>query len=105
MDYDYSPDKWVVIKMPTCYKVLGAWCGGYANGDSWRMNSGISKAEKVENGWLFHGYSGSVYFCHEQLYGFRMISSGIYSQLKEKFGDHIQLVDEETDWEGLDYDD
>ena len=47
---NYTPDNWVVIKMmppekDTMYKVLGGWSGGYLDGDSWRMNSGVTSVE------------------------------------------------------------
>ena len=50
----YTPDNWVVLKLKPgkgahpIYKVLAGWSGGYLDGDSWRMNSGISKV--TENG-------------------------------------------------------
>lgn len=40
----YHPDTWVVIKIngdDPHYRVLGGWNGGFLNGTSWRMNSGI----------------------------------------------------------------
>ena len=54
---DYTPDNWVVLKITNTkrsgntgygrteqvlYKVLAGWGGGYLDGDSWRMNSGIN---------------------------------------------------------------
>jgi hypothetical protein len=43
---EYLPDNWVVLKInhegKTLYKVLAGWIGGYLNGDSWRMNSGMN---------------------------------------------------------------
>ena len=45
---EYTCDNWVVIKFNTeehgiFYKVLVGTSGGYLDGDSWRMNSGITK--------------------------------------------------------------
>lgn len=73
----YRPDTWVVleISMKTdpntkICKVFGGWYGGFAEGDSWRLNSGITKVEKGEGfTWNFHGNSGSVYEVHQDLYG------------------------------------
>jgi hypothetical protein len=48
---EYTCDNWVVIKMKgddTHYRVLAGWSGGYLDGDSWRMNSGITKVEELE---------------------------------------------------------
>lgn len=65
----YQPDYWKIIKIEyngdTIYKLLGHWVGGYANGDTWRLNSGITSINfnKETNQYEVHGYSGSVYFC------------------------------------------
>ena len=37
---DYTPDKWVVVKItsdknPPIHKVFACWYGGYAGSDSW----------------------------------------------------------------------
>jgi hypothetical protein len=44
---DYNPDKWVVVKIigkdtPPVHKVFACWYGGYLDGDSWKLNSGIT---------------------------------------------------------------
>ena len=48
---DYSPDRWVVVKIVTAkerlYKVFASWSGGYGGSDSWKMNSGITRASLV----------------------------------------------------------
>jgi len=49
----YNPDNWVVIKMngdDPHYRVLAGWSGGYLDGDSWRMNSGITRVEDAGGG-------------------------------------------------------
>lgn len=81
----YSPDKWIILKIKgtkeTVYKVLAGWSGSYLEGQSWRINSGISKVSKEGDYFLFEGHSGSVYKCHQKSYGTNMISSGILSQI------------------------
>lgn len=67
---EYRPDGWVIIEVSTKdggkeYFVFGSWSGGYLDGDSWRLNSGISKVEKDGDYFLFHGFSGSTYRCSE----------------------------------------
>lgn len=66
----YTPDKSVLLKIKypdepedqAVYKIFATWMGGYTYGDSWKLNSGITKVEKDENGnFIVHGYSGSVY--------------------------------------------
>ena len=99
----YNPDKWVVLKLPAGYKVLGGWAGGYAHGSTWRLNSGITHVEKKRD-WrdekylVFHGHSGSEYWCHPKMYGFNNISSGVYNSLNEMIPDMVELLPEDTDW-------
>jgi hypothetical protein len=79
MDYslistDEHPQGWIVIKISKeneqdIYKVFASWRGGYLNGDSWKINSGIKFVEETEDEYIFHGYSGSRYFCKKTYYG------------------------------------
>ena len=99
---DYTPDNWVVLKIDNddkiLYKVLAGWSGGYLHGDAWRINSGVSDVTEDGDYLLFHGYSGSVYRCHKKAYRLTMANAGVYNQLKEKFGDSVQLMPEDNDW-------
>ena len=94
---EYNPDSWVIIKVigiedKDFYKVLAGWSGGYLDGDSWRMNSGIDKIEDDGDYWNFIGQSGSVYRCHKKGETMRMSMAGTWTQLKEKFPDNVELV-------------
>jgi len=92
-----TPDNWVVVKVGEgIYKVLAGWSGGYLDGDSWKLNSGISEVKDDGGHWLFIGESGSVYKCHKEGYGTRMNNYGILKQLLEIDG--TELMPEETDW-------
>jgi len=100
---EYNPDNWVVLKIvnegETLYKVLAGWSGGYLDGDSWRLNSGITEVKGDSDGSLFfYGHSGSCYTCHPERYRLTMAIAGVYNQLKEKFGDAIEMMPEDTDW-------
>ena len=103
---EYTPDNWVVLKIKEgkldsgFYKVLAGWSGGYLDGDSWRMNSGITRVEDHETYYSFYGYSGSVYKVWKDRYGLRMNNAGVYNQLKENeaFEGQITLMPEDTDW-------
>lgn len=81
----YTPDKWIILKIKgpkeTLFKVLAGWSGSYLEGQSWKINSGISKVSMDGNYYLFEGYSGSVYKCHKNSYGTNMISSGVLANL------------------------
>lgn len=64
----YEPDTSVVIKLTnknneTHYRVFGGYIGGYLNGSSYRVNSGITQIKYDENHYYFIGESGSVYKC------------------------------------------
>jgi hypothetical protein len=78
---EYKPDRWVILKITNgdkaAYKVMGGWYGGYLGSDSWRINSGISKIELVDNTYKFHGNSGSVYVCHKDGYGVTVLMSSV----------------------------
>ena len=108
---EYTPDNWVVLKIKQSendrgfYKVLGGWSGGYLDGDSWRMNSGIVRVEEKPKHWEFYGASGSVYKCHRKGYGLRMNNAGIYNRLKEKevFEGQLTLMPEDTDWREIEW--
>ena len=99
---DYTPHNWVVLKITysqeTLYKVLGGWSGGYLDGDSWRMNSGINLAFEHKEHIDFYGHSGSCYHCHRGSYRLTMATAGVYNQLKERFGDAVELMPEDTNW-------
>ena len=99
---EYYPDNWVILKITnedeTIYKVLAGWSGGYLDGDAWRMNSGITKVEQNGGFYEFYGQTGSIYVCHKDTYRLTMANAGMYNQLKEQFGDAVELMPEDTDW-------
>ena len=103
---EYSPDSWVVLKVKAgkgtfpFYKVLAGWSGGYLDGDSWRINSGITLVFDREDEIHFHGESGSLYRCPKGAYGLKMSTAGIYKDLclQQEFGGQIQLMPEDTNW-------
>jgi ketosteroid isomerase-like protein len=93
---EYVPDAWVIVKITpreegedAIFKVLGGWSGGYLQGDSWRMNSGITKVEDGGDVWLVHGHSGSVYKLRKGGERVTMIMGGVLAQL----GDAAAIVD------------
>lgn len=104
---EYTPDNWVVLKIQnegeTLYKVLAGWSGGYLYGDSWRMNSGITEVKQNGDYYEFYGSSGSCYRCHRDSYRLTMANSGVYTQLKEQFGDAVELMPKDTEWMDLNY--
>jgi hypothetical protein len=108
---NYSPDRWVVVKIVTAkerlYKVFACWSGGYASSDSWQMNSGIIQANLVDIRWEFKGYSGSVYSCHKDSYGTNVYGGNVLQGFIDKMpsqGATMEVMPETTDWANLDYD-
>lgn len=99
----YNPDNWVIIEFPDHYKVLAGWSGGYLDGDSWRMNSGITHHTFDGDYWHFYGSSGSCYKCYADSYGLRMNNAYIWDQLKDRHGDKVRLLDDQ-EWIKQDWD-
>lgn len=103
---EYNPDNWVVIKIKgddPHYRVLAGWSGGYATGDSWRMNYGITECVFDGDYWYFSGSSGSVYKCYVDSYGLRMNNAHIWKRLKERHGDKIEMLEDQA-WNKKDWD-
>ena len=108
---EYNPDNWVVLKIKEgkgtfpFYKVLAGWSGGYLDGDSWRMNSGVTSVEDDGDYFKFYGSSGSCYRCYKESYCLRMNNAGVYNRLVEhqKFKGQIILMPEDTDWMNIDW--
>lgn len=102
----YTPDNWVIIKITGSdphYRVLAGWSGGYLDGDSWRMNSGITDVTEDEDAYYFSGSSGSTYRCWKESYTLRMNNSHVWDQLKQLHGDRVELMSEDTDWMNTDW--
>lgn len=94
----YTPDRWVVLKITdkeqTIYKVLAGWVGGYLEGDSWKLNSGITKIEMDGDYYLFSGNSGSVYKCHKAAYSFTKLTAAMYYSWEKQYPDKFELLQE-----------
>ena len=92
----YQPDNWIILKVITeeesYYKVLAGWSGGYLDGDSWRMNSGISKIEMSNNHYDFIGDTGSIYRCRKNGEIVRMNIGGVLTAILKEFPDTVSVV-------------
>lgn len=90
-----TPDSWKIVKFTSpqhgsVYKVLAGWYGGYANGDAWRLNSGIVSVTETETHYDFLGDSGSIYHCAkvcEHLSGIMASQLDSWKQLAEELVD------------------
>ena len=93
------PDSWVLLEInhngEQFQKILAGWSGSYLYGDSWRMSSPISELDvKINSKWITATTeSGSTYNLAKHHQGLRMSISGVYNQLKEKFGDSVEIVE------------
>ena len=107
---DYTPDRWLVLRIHTpkeiLYKVFATWSSGYAGGDEWKLNSGITRATFADPYWEFDGSSGSVYRCHTGGYGTNGYGQAVLNNLlrqAEAQGIKIDVMDRETAWGDLQY--
>ncbi len=93
-----APDKWVILKLPgDYYKVFGSWAGGYLDGDSWKLNSGIERVEQDDYYYYFIGFSGSCYKCHKRGYG--TATSYVHNILNKIIEDvRVELMFNIDDW-------
>lgn len=100
----YNPDSWQLIRIEgqsPHYRVFGSWSGGYLDGDSWRLNSGIVRVEEEGDYYNFIGHTGSVYQCHKNAYGIRSLHNrGV---LEQYANDLFTIVEEMPDIMSIDW--
>jgi hypothetical protein len=108
---EYTPDRWCVLLITApgvkIYKVFASWSGGYTGSDSWKLNSGITRATLAQDRWEFDGSSGSVYSCHKDGYGTNGYGGAVLNNLIDnaKAQDAIiEIMPQDTNWAKLDYD-
>ena len=104
----YVPDYWQVVRITSTegkvlYKVFAIWVGGYVEGDSWKLNSGIKKVVKEDDYIFFTGYSGSVYRClnEEHVYRTTAYTHGALESMIKKadlIGAKIEVVPFDTNF-------
>ena len=107
----YNPDKWVMVKFNNkgniVYKILASWYGGFARGDSWKLNSGVTKIEEDGQLYRFHGSSGSVYQCHKATYGMSAYTMGVLASFQKQVDETedvtLELLPDTTNFMELQY--
>jgi hypothetical protein len=98
-EHGITPNSWVVVEIThkdqKYKKIVSGWSGGYLDGDSWRLSSDIKNVDKAHSEFyaVVETMSGSVYNLYYQANELRMSNSGIYNQLKEQFGDSVEIVE------------
>ena len=82
-----TPDVWVIVELHgskvengSYHRILAGWFGGYLGGDSWQVNSGITKIVDCDTFWEIHGVSGSIYNCHKTVERLNGMTSSIYNK-------------------------
>ena len=94
-----SPNAWVIIEVnhegKQFQKILSGWSGGYLYGNSWRMSSPIKEMHiDIDSDWITATTeSGSTYRLLKESQGLRISNAGIWNELKEKFGDAVEIVE------------
>lgn len=93
-----TPEEWVIIQIPSGYKVFASWRGGYLTGDRWKANSGIADIKQDKDFYYFIGHSGSCYKCHKKGYG---ITSNFGLNLLNRILDtmDVKLLEDCDNWE------
>lgn len=66
----YTPDCWVVLeftdlKGEVTKKVFAGWYGGFTQGDSWQLSSGIVNVVDKGEYYEVKNHSGSTYLLHK----------------------------------------
>lgn len=102
-----NPDRWLVVKVQPVdetldahYRVFATWGGGYLQGQSWKINSGIESVTEDENYFYFLSASGSTYGCLKGSYGITGYGLGILNGLIEQSKNEVTITQmpKETDW-------
>ena len=109
----YNPDYWQVVKLTNSegeshFRVFATWVGGYVNGDSWKLNSGITKCEREGKFLNFHGSSGSIYSVPDSDHCYRNsgYTGGVLHNLIEKSkanGVTVELMPYSMNWVEMNY--
>lgn len=78
----HTPDCWTVVEFGntnhTIRKIFAGWYGGFAEGESWSLSSGITEAQEYDTHWEFLNHSGSRYVCYKNTKGLSSYMYGIF---------------------------
>jgi len=93
----YTPDCWVIVefsgtKVPETYhRILAGWYGGYLDGDSWKMSSGILQMNDRDDHWEIPNSSGSIYYCYKRCERFSMLTGNVFSNYSKDSCDEYSI--------------
>lgn len=97
----YTPDRWVLLKITSKdtgevhQRVFGGWFGGFAHGDSWRLNSGVADVHEFDDYFLFESASGKEYLCRKYSQGTEGMSMYMQNVLQSLIDDCNKFSDVE----------
>jgi len=85
----YVPDIWVILKIvyespDAYYKILAGWYGGFAKGNEWKLNSGITKITEKDDSYIIEGYSGSQYICRKNSEKYGIMLHTVFESFKKQ---------------------
>jgi hypothetical protein len=107
---EYTPDRWMLLRFSkdqvVFYKVFATWAGGYLDGDSWQLNSGVTQLKETETHYLFEGVSGSTYICNKRSYGSTGYGFGVLNNLITKSlgqGTVVDILPGDSDFTAINY--
>jgi hypothetical protein len=88
----YTPDVWVVLEISSddtepVRKVLAGWYGGYANGDSWKLSSGVTNTTEYPDRYEFLNASGSLYICYKGCQRLTGLTGSVLAGWRERMTD------------------
>lgn len=93
-----TPDCWVVVRITSVNtsvdKVLAGWHGGYLDGDSWKLSSGVVRTEEFDDRYEFTNHSGSLYVCYktrEQMSGIMSTQYSYYEKMLATLSDPASI--------------
>lgn len=90
----YTTDRWVVLEFDhdgdVIKKVFAGWYGGYLNGDSWKLSSGVTNQREFDDRFEFENYSGSLYICHKGCYGMSGYMMGIFTSFENQVKEAVE---------------
>lgn len=106
----YTPDRWVIVKIQAegqgpYYRVFAGWYGGFTQGDSWKLSSGIEKSVDKGDYYEFYNTSGSIYKCWKgEKDGVRTGDLGMSGYMMSIYNSYREQCEaEKVSFEAIDY--
>ena len=97
----YTPDTWVILLFDSLdygkvYKVFAGWYGGFSQGDSWKLSSGIKtfvSEGKFYSSLQESGSTYNLYKQYERLSGYQHGLLNVWREQLDEVGGSIEVID------------